>query len=170
LQPYSHTNDAASALTGLVCCGSLVVLPVLWIGVSIAILFWLAKDAKARGMDGAVWLILIFFTGPIGLAIYLFSRPQGLLIRCHNCGNNRMEVSVKCPHCGAGRGNGRRQYDDDDGEEDEEPPPPRPVPRSVVSCPGCGTRLSAPKQGLSRGQKFACPKCKTRIQLDEDWQ
>jgi hypothetical protein len=67
---------------------------------NIVILFWVAKDAKARGMDGAVWIILMLFTGVLGLAIYLFSRPQGNLIQCGHCNNNRMQASRLCPHCG----------------------------------------------------------------------
>jgi hypothetical protein len=77
-----------------------VVLPAVICAVNIAILFWVAKDAKSRGMDGAMWIFLVLFTGVIGLAIYLFSRPQGHLAQCDHCGNNRMQVSRLCPHCG----------------------------------------------------------------------
>jgi UPF0716 family protein affecting phage T7 exclusion len=77
-----------------------IVLAALYFAINVAILFWVAKDAKSRSMDGAMWLFLILFTGVVGLAIYLFSRPQGLLMQCERCGNNRMEVSAKCPHCG----------------------------------------------------------------------
>src|ERR1017187_3553796 len=39
-------------------------------------------------MDSAVlWMLLVFFTGPIGLVIYIFARPQGNLVRCASCGN-----------------------------------------------------------------------------------
>ncbi len=79
----------------------LAVLTVVFFAINVAILFWVAKDAKCRGMDGAMWIFLILFTGVVGLAIYLFSRPQGNLVQCPNCGNNRMEASMKCPHCAA---------------------------------------------------------------------
>jgi hypothetical protein len=37
-----------------------------------------ARVARARGMSGPVgWLILIFFTGIIGLIIFVLSRPTG---------------------------------------------------------------------------------------------
>lgn len=88
------------------CCGGVVLviagaiaLVVLYFMLNIAILFWVAKDAKSRGMDGAMWIFLILFTGLIGLAIYLFSRPQGNLIQCASCGNFRMQASRVCPHC-----------------------------------------------------------------------
>jgi phospholipase D-like protein len=68
---------------------------------NIALLVWVARDAKARGMDSAIlWMILVMFTGVIGLVIYLFSRPQGNTISCAHCGNRRLQVSAKCPHCG----------------------------------------------------------------------
>jgi hypothetical protein len=81
-------------------CFFLVFLLVLIPCVNIALLFWVAKDAKSRGMDGASWIIMILFAGPVGLAIYLFGRSQGVLVQCDECGNNRLEVSAKCPHCG----------------------------------------------------------------------
>jgi hypothetical protein len=100
-------TTAGDEAAGCACCGSMllmivlpIVLIVLYFAINVAILFWVAKDAKSRGMDGAMWIFLILFTGVVGLAIYLFSRPQGLLIQCEKCGNNRMEVSAKCPHCG----------------------------------------------------------------------
>ncbi len=77
--------------------------PIVLLAISIALLVWVARDAKARGMDGAVlWMALVFFLNLIGLVIYIFSRPQGNLVPCPNCGNKRLEASVKCPHCGIG--------------------------------------------------------------------
>ena len=61
----------------------------------------LARDAKARGMDNSVvWMVLVMITGLLGLIIYLLSRPKGELVPCPNCGNKRMQISAKCPHCG----------------------------------------------------------------------
>jgi predicted RNA-binding Zn-ribbon protein involved in translation (DUF1610 family) len=52
-------------------------------------------------MDSAViWMILVMFTSVLGLIIYIFSRPQGNLIRCPSCNNQRLQASAKCPHCG----------------------------------------------------------------------
>lgn len=65
-----------------------------------AILFWVAKDAKARGMEGAMWAMLIVTTGFLGFGVYMFSRPYGSLMPCSHCGNNRLAVSAKCPACG----------------------------------------------------------------------
>ncbi len=68
---------------------------------NIALLVWVARDAKARGMDSAVlWMFLVMFTGLLGLIIYLFSRPQGNVLPCPTCGNHRLQASARCPHCG----------------------------------------------------------------------
>lgn len=87
-----------------VCGGSIVVLvlvPIAVIALNIALLVWVARDAKSRGMDSAVvWMILVMFTSLLGFLIYIFSRPQGNLMQCANCGNKRLQASAKCPHCG----------------------------------------------------------------------
>lgn len=86
------------------CAGCGISIPVIIIGLialNIALLVWVARDAKARGMDSSVlWMLLVFFTGLIGLLIYIFARTQGDLVRCASCGNNRLQAAVKCPHCG----------------------------------------------------------------------
>jgi uncharacterized membrane protein YhaH (DUF805 family) len=85
------------------CCGTFIFVPIVLLVISIALLIWVARDAKARGMDDAVlWMLLVFFLNLIGLVIYLFSRPQGNLVPCPNCGNMRLLASVRCPHCGIG--------------------------------------------------------------------
>ncbi len=71
------------------------------IALNIALLIWVARDAKSRGMDNAVvWMILVMLTGIIGLIIYVFTRPLGNLVPCPHCANKRLQVSAKCPHCG----------------------------------------------------------------------
>jgi len=86
-------------------CGSLfggmIFLVVALIALNIALLVWVARDAKSRGMDSAIlWMLLVFFTGIIGLLIYLFARPQGNMMQCASCNNNRLQASARCPHCG----------------------------------------------------------------------
>jgi uncharacterized membrane protein YhaH (DUF805 family) len=100
-----RNSDDAGACAGCgLCGGSLVVMiliPVVWFALNIALLVWVARDAKSRGMDSAVlWMILVMCTGFIGLLIYILSRPQGNLVTCQSCGNNRLQASAKCPHCG----------------------------------------------------------------------
>lgn len=100
---FAQGDDAGSAAAGLAACGGCGFFILICLAISIALLVWVAKDAKARGMDNAVlWMLLVFFLGVIGLVVYLLARPQGNLIACTNCGNKRLQTSVKCPHCGIG--------------------------------------------------------------------
>jgi hypothetical protein len=86
---------------GCALCGSLIFIPIGVIVLNIALLVWVARDAKSRGMDSAViWMLLVMFTSVIGLIIYVLSRPEGNLIHCSSCNNQRLQASAKCPHCG----------------------------------------------------------------------
>jgi uncharacterized membrane protein YhaH (DUF805 family) len=96
-----EADGAAAAAGCFACSGVLILVPIFVIALNIALLVWVARDAKSRGMDSAaIWMILVMFTSVIGLVIYLFSRPQGNLMRCPRCNNTRLQVSAKCPHCG----------------------------------------------------------------------
>jgi tetrahydromethanopterin S-methyltransferase subunit D len=96
-------SNAAGAAGCFACSGFLIFIVIAAIAINVAILVWVARDAKARGMDSAVlWMLLVFFLGLIGLVIYLLARPQGNMVPCPNCGNKKLQASVKCPHCGAG--------------------------------------------------------------------
>jgi hypothetical protein len=99
----THPARPGDSLAGCGCCGTFLFLPIAFAVLSVALLIWVARDAKARGMDNSVlWMLVVFFLNLLGLVIYLFSRPQGDLVRCPNCGNKRLQASVKCPHCGIG--------------------------------------------------------------------
>jgi uncharacterized membrane protein YhaH (DUF805 family) len=92
-------NESPAAACGCLGFFGFVIIGI--IVLNIALLVWVARDAKARGMDSAIlWMILVMFTGLIGLIIYLFARPQGNVIACSHCGNKRLQVSAQCPHCG----------------------------------------------------------------------
>ena len=94
-------EDAAALSACAACSGVMILIPIVIIALNIALLIWVAKDAKSRGMDNAVvWMILVMATSVIGLVIYLNSRPKGELVKCAKCGNNRLQTSARCPHCG----------------------------------------------------------------------
>jgi hypothetical protein len=96
-----NSDDAAGGLAACGCMGFFGFIIIGIIALNIALLVWVAKDAKNRGMDSPVlWMILVLCTGIIGLIIYILTRPQGNLITCPHCQNKRMQVSAKCPHCG----------------------------------------------------------------------
>jgi len=84
-----------------IACGSFIFIIIAIFILNIALLVWVAKDAKNRGMGSPVgWIFLILFTGVIGLIIYLFSRPKGELVICDVCKNKKFRVQKICPHCG----------------------------------------------------------------------
>lgn len=107
-QSRGGPEEACGTAGGCASCGGCAALPVIiivfiiaLIVLHIALLIWVARDSKSRGMDNSVmWMILVILLGVIGLIIYIFSRPQGDLVQCPNCKNNRMQASAKCPHCG----------------------------------------------------------------------
>ena len=97
----SPAEDAAACAACGACSGALILVPILFFAINIALLVWVARDAKSRGMDSAVlWMLLVMFTSVLGLVIYLLSRPQGELMQCSHCGNKRLRASATCPHCG----------------------------------------------------------------------
>ncbi len=81
--------------------GATIFIPIAIFVINIAILIWVARDAKNRGMANPVlWMLTSFFLGVIGLIIYIFSRPSGPLVQCQNCNNRKLELLKTCPHCG----------------------------------------------------------------------
>lgn len=98
------SHDAFAQSEGCSACGVLggcIFFPIAISVISIIILVWVARDAKARGMDNAVlWMLVVFFLNFVGLIIYLLSRPTGQLTVCTNCSNKRLQSSMTCPHCG----------------------------------------------------------------------
>ena len=100
LQMNDSGLGGAGACAGVGCFGSIVFFLIV-IGINIAILVWVQRDAKARGMDNpTLWLIVVLFTGLIGLIIYLLVRPKGNVAPCPSCGQKRMQGLPKCPSCG----------------------------------------------------------------------
>lgn len=101
---WAQQNQSGDGLAATGCaalCGTLIFIPIAIFILNIALLVWVARDAKSRGMDSAViWMILVMVTSVIGLIIYIFSRPQGILVQCPHCTNKRLQASAKCPHCG----------------------------------------------------------------------
>ena len=77
-QQASPSNDSAFGVAACGGCWIFLFMLLACIVLNIALLVWVARDAKARGMDSSVlWMLLVFFTSVLGLAIYLFSRPKG---------------------------------------------------------------------------------------------
>jgi len=85
-----------------------ILIPIGWFVVGILILFWVYQDAEARGMNGVLWAIIVFFLNIIGLILYLIAResPSGAAFGkritrvCPQCGQVLTEEAKFCPRCG----------------------------------------------------------------------
>jgi hypothetical protein len=96
-----NATDAARAGFSFMFLGMLCVVGVLLLVLQILVLAWVARDTRARGVDGgAVWVLIVLCTPIIGLLVYLASRPHGPLAACARCGNKRLQAALACPHCG----------------------------------------------------------------------
>ncbi len=76
------------------------VLSIVFLVTSIAMLVWVARDSRSRGMESvASWITPILLTNIVAFLVYLMSRPQGKLTRCRHCQNRCLENAGICPHC-----------------------------------------------------------------------
>ena len=104
---YDWYGDEAAGLAlfglGLVC-----ILPIIWFVIAILIAIWVYRDAEKRDSSGALWLIIVIFTGIIGLIIWLVVRPPiggkkkasaSSERRCPNCGRVIPDDARACPYC-----------------------------------------------------------------------
>ena len=85
----------------------ILLIPLILFVIGIMICLWVYRDAESRGMNGALWVIIVIFTNIIGLIIYLIVReskltapPQRITQICPQCGYVLYEEANFCPHCG----------------------------------------------------------------------
>lgn len=94
-------SGAVETAAGLAAMGGCMIFVLIMLAINIAILIWVYRDAKARGMDNAaLWLVIVLLTGLVGLIIYLIIRPKGDTAPCPSCGKKRMAGLPVCPNCG----------------------------------------------------------------------
>lgn len=56
--------------------GGICLIPIAWFVISILLCIWVYRDAESRGMNGALWLIIVLIAGIIGLIVYLVVRKE----------------------------------------------------------------------------------------------
>jgi Na+/H+-dicarboxylate symporter len=61
------------AFLGLGLC---LLIPLVWFIIGILLAIWVYRDAESRGMNGVMWLIILFIAGIVGLIIYLIVRKD----------------------------------------------------------------------------------------------
>jgi Na+/H+-dicarboxylate symporter len=86
--------------------GALCIIPLIIFIIWIILAIWVYKDAQKRGSSGALWLIIVIFTGIIGLIIWLVVRPPiggetaaESKRMCPNCGRPIPMDARACPYC-----------------------------------------------------------------------
>ena len=52
----------------------ILLIPIVWFIIAILLCIWVYRDAQSRGMNGALWLIIVLIAGIIGLIIYVVVR------------------------------------------------------------------------------------------------
>jgi hypothetical protein len=90
----------------------LLVVASLWFIAGILLCLWVYEDAKSRGMEGALWVLIVLVANVVGLIVYLIvreenrPRPQistqsGRQTRfCANCGSELALNAKFCSNCG----------------------------------------------------------------------
>jgi len=54
--------------------GSIIYVIILIYAIQIAIAIWVYRDAKKRGEEALLWLLIVLLTGLIGLIVYILIR------------------------------------------------------------------------------------------------
>lgn len=91
---------------GLWFTGIFCLIPVIFIIIWLLVSYWVYKDAESRGMNGALWFIVVFLLGIVGLIIYVVVRSgekgkrEEIKRICPHCGRVVKEDVKFCPHCG----------------------------------------------------------------------
>lgn len=121
--------------------GAICAVIVGWFVIAILIAVWVYRDANSRGMSGALWVIIVFFLGLIGLIVYLIVRS---------------DRPVGMPPGYPGYGGYAQPGYPPPGYPPQAPPPAAPPPAAAATtCRNCGAPLS-PGAGF-------CASCGSRV-------
>jgi ABC-type transport system involved in multi-copper enzyme maturation permease subunit len=83
-----------------------------WFLIGVLLCVWVFRDAESRGMNGAIWVIIVLLANVIGLLVYLIVREdrrppatyQPSYTRttrfCKNCGQQLSSGAKYCSGCG----------------------------------------------------------------------
>lgn len=115
-------------------------LALLYLAVAIWILVWVYKDAQSRGMNGALWAILVFFLHLIGLVVFLLVR-SGYPVRKPESAQAAPAAPTPPPAPTA--------------PAPPAAPPAQPAPPSPPDCAKCGQPLQK--------SWVACPHCGEKV-------
>ncbi|MCC6049670.1 MAG: PLDc N-terminal domain-containing protein [Thermofilum sp.] len=72
----AEPGDLGYAFLAFLVFGGIILLIIGLIAVWILLAVWVYRDAKKRGMEATLWLLLVLLTGIIGLIVYLIVRRE----------------------------------------------------------------------------------------------
>ncbi len=72
----AEPGDFGYALLALLVFGGIFILILGLLVVWILLAVWVYRDAKKRGMEATLWLLVVLLTGFIGLVVYLIVRRE----------------------------------------------------------------------------------------------
>jgi heme/copper-type cytochrome/quinol oxidase subunit 2 len=72
----AEPGDFGYALLALLVFGGIILLILGLLAVWILLAVWVYRDAKKRGMEATLWLLVVLLTGFIGLIVYLIVRRE----------------------------------------------------------------------------------------------
>jgi hypothetical protein len=91
----------------------------------IGVLVWVYRDAESRGMQGALWAVIVFFAHLPGLIVYLIVRSSHQAPAAKTAPTPSPPPPPGCPRCG------------------------KIIDKSHAYCPQCGERLAPPPPPVS---------------------
>lgn len=116
----------------------------IWGLISAGLAVWVGIDANKRGLNGVLWGLLVFFTGIVGLIVYLLVGP-GMQFR-----NGGGEAPVHPAESGFAPPSAAKRCPKCEGAISDE----------FKACPFCGTALQCGHCGKpTRGDWKVCPYC-----------
>jgi len=72
----AEPGDLGYAFLAFLVFGGIILFIIGLIAVWILLAVWVYRDAKKRGMEATLWLLLVLLTGIIGLIVYLIVRRE----------------------------------------------------------------------------------------------
>ena len=91
----------------------IIAFAVIWFIIGILLCIWVYRDAQSRGMEGALWLIIVLIANIIGVIVYLVVREErtetlrrrtqptpGNTKFCIHCGHENPLDAKFCQNCG----------------------------------------------------------------------
>ncbi len=89
-----------------------IIVASLWFVVGILLCLWVYNDARSRGMEGALWVLIVLVANVVGLIVYLFAREERRpryqsspsserqTRFCSRCGSEHAPNVKFCSQCG----------------------------------------------------------------------